>query len=93
MEKIPAASRRSEKLTGVLKGPSELREANVENLRKNYKSERTEELKEIFRMYDKVNVGYINQTVLPRNYRRHSSFPLGDPVSTSMILSCPKGSP
>lgn len=41
----------------------DIREANVENLRKNYKSERTEELKEIFRMYDKVNIGYINQTV------------------------------
>jgi Ca2+-binding EF-hand superfamily protein len=47
----------------VQKRISENRATNVESLRKNYKSERTEELKEIFRMYDKTNVGYINQTV------------------------------
>lgn len=47
---------------------------NVDNLRRNYKSERIEELKEIFRMYDKANVGYINQTVMTVLCRLSNSY-------------------
>lgn len=39
----------------------------------NYKSEQIEELKEIYRMYDKTNVGYINDTVNLIRFRHSSS--------------------